>query len=303
MSKKAFKRIFLGFIALYFVIFTARVIYNLITFSDTDIAQNSNIYYQGEGLSVPLRNIASSKTEYEATGSATGGILDQKYERVASIAAKTVDYDNDFARLEVLVEEYRAIIQMENRTGLQGNRRANFMVGVRPEHFEDMEAEILKIGRVTSSTATKTDKTNEYRQLLAEKDTLEKRLESYNELKEKGGSISEMLEVEEKIIEVQALIQEQTVGLGEYTDENALCTINFTLSEGREAGALRKLWNALLWSTMIYFFIILGLLGITFVTFIILALWNYLKKTLVDKPEEKKVDEKGEAKEQGDNKI
>lgn len=283
MSRQALKRIFLGFIALYFVIFAARAVYDLITFQDLDIAENSNIYYNGEKEDRLIRNYASQKMEYAAEG--TQSVLDQKYERIASIISKTINYDADLERFNSLLREYSAVIQMENRRGLSGNRRADLVVGVRPENFDAVEAAVSGIGRITSSTTTKTDKTYEYRQMLAEKENLERRLESYDELKKRGGSISEMLQLEDKIIEVEALIRQQMIGLGEYSDENALCTINFTLYEGSEASVPRKLWNALKWSTIIYFLIILGVLVTTFAVFALLAVWNYLKKTLVDKPD------------------
>lgn len=284
MQKKALKRIFLGFIALYFVIFAVRAVYDLITFQDTDVANNYNIYYTGEKEDMrSVKNYASQKMEYSEGQSAT--VLDQKYERIASITSKTVNYENDLGHFKATLEENRAVVQMENSRGLPGSRRVDLVIGVRPENFDAMQAAVLQIGRVTSSTTTKTDKTYEYRQMLAEKATLERRLASYAELKERGGSISEMLQLEDKIIEVEAQIQQQLIGLGEYSDENALCTINFSLYEGSEAGVTRKLWNALKWSTITYVIIIAILLFAAFAAFVLAGVWNYLKKTLVDKPE------------------
>lgn len=285
MSKKVLKRIFLGFIALYFIIFAARAVYDLITFQETSITDNYNIYYNGEKEDKSsIKNYASQRMEYPAEGSATS-VLDQKYERIASIVSKTVRYNEDIERLNAIVEENKAVVQMENSRGLIGNRRVDLVIGVRPENFDAMQTAVSAIGRITSSTTTKTDKTYEYRQMLAEKQTLESRLASYEELKERGGSISEMLQIEDKIIEVESQIQQQMIGLGEYSDDNALCTINFSLYEGSEAGTLRKLWNALTWSTVTYL-IIIGVLSLTaFGAFVIAAVWNYLKKALVDKPE------------------
>ena len=282
MKKTTLKRIFFGLIALYAVIFAARAVYDLATFEDADITDNYNIYYGDKG-EASIKNYASQRMEYSAEGAAAT-VLDQKYERIASIAAKTVSFEEDLARFGAILEENRAVVQMENRRGLPGSRRADLIVGVRPENFDVMQAAVSAIGRLTSSTTTKTDKTYEYRQMLAEKATLERRLQSYEELKKRGGSVAEMLQLEDKIIEVEAQIQQQLIGLGEYSDENALCTINFSLVEGSEAGVPRKLWNALKWSTATYFIILAGLLFLAFVAFALAGIWNYLKKTLVDRP-------------------
>ena len=296
MSKKALKRIFIGFIALYFIIFAARAVYDLITFNDTDITDNYNIYYTGEKeVGRSINNYASLKMEYAGDGS-TVSVMDQKYERIASITSKTVKFDSDMERFNSILEEHRAVVQMENRRGLAGSRRIDLVIGVRPESFDAMQSAISQIGRIISSTITKTDKTYEYRQMLAEKETLERRRASYEELKKMGGSISEMLQLEDKIIEVEAQIQQQLIGLGEYSDENALCTINFSLNEGTEASILRKLWNALKWSTITYTIIIAVLLFTTFVVFVILQFWNYLKRMLVEKPKGVKSDQDGNKK-------
>jgi len=285
MSKKAFRRIFLGFIALYFIIFAARAVYDLITFQDTDITDNYNIYYNGEKEDIySIKNYASQRMEYPMEGAATS-VLDQKYERIASIVSKTVNYDADLERFNAIVEENKAVVQMENSRGLAGSRRMDLVIGVRPENFDAMQAAVSGIGRISSSTTTKTDKTYEYRKMLAEKQTLENRRVSYEELKKRGGSISEMLQIEDKIIEVEAQIQQQLIGLGEYSDDNALCTINYSLYEGSEAGVPRKLWNALQWSTITYVIIIAVLSLTAFGAFVLAAVWKYLKKILVEKPE------------------
>ena len=279
MKLSLIKRIFLFFIISFIVLFTARAIYDFNTFQDTDITSNYNIYYPSEKIgSFEVKNYASQRVEYNAAGSAS--VLDQKYERIASIVSKTVDYDNDLARFQEVLEANKAVVQMEDSRGLPGSRRVDLVIGVRPDSFDQMREAVLTIGRIISSTATIVDKTYEYRQMIAEKETLERRRKSYEELKTRGGSISELLQLEDKIIEVDIMIQQQLVGLGEYSDDNALCTINFSLYEGSVASISRKLWNALLWSVAVYAAFIGIILFVGFVSFILASIWLYLKKAL-----------------------
>ena len=280
MSSKSLKRIFICVIGLYAVMFVSRAVYDLVTYEDTDISDNRNIYYESEKKGVG--NYASQRTTY--TGEGVQSVLDLKYERVADIRTKTIDYDNDLEKLNGFIKENNAVIQAENREGIAGKRSAQFTIGVKPENFDAMEAAVSEIGRIVSKSASKTDKTYEYNQQVAEKAVLDQRLQSYLSLKQRGGSISEMLMLEDKIIEVQALIQTQMIYLGAYSDENALCTIRFTIYEGSETTAARKIWNSLIWTTQTYFLILLCISAMTAVVFILEAVWNYSKKTFVDKP-------------------
>ena len=283
MKLKMFKRVILGLIILYLIILFARAIYDLNTYSDAEAANNYNVYFSAEKEIRSVNNYASETMVYNTEGAAVSS-LDQKYERIADIVSRTVNYDADMDRFNVILTEYGAVIQMENRRGLTGGRRADLTVGVRPDAFDAMQDAVSQIGVVVSSSITKTDKTYEYRQMLAEKETLESRRASYEELRKLGGNIPDLLSLEDKIIEVESQIQQQLIGLGEYSDENALCTINYTLYEGTEAGVLRKLWNALKWSTATYA-IILGVMIFTaFAAFVFVWCWSHIKMLLTEKP-------------------
>ena len=283
MSIKTFKKTILGFIVLYFAIFLARAVYDIITFKETDAVDNYNIYYVAEKDARSVSNYASEQMVYNV-GGAEAAVLDQKYERIASIISKTVNYDADMEHFNAILDEHKAVIQMENRRGLPGGRRADFTIGVRPEAFDAMQEAISRIGAIVSSSVIKTDKTYEYRQMLAEKETLERRRASYEELRKFGGSIPDLLSLEDKIIEVESQIQQQLIGLGEYSDDNALCTINYTLYEGSEAGTLRKLWNALKWSTATYAIILCIVIFTAIAARIFVWSWSKIKETLADKP-------------------
>ena len=283
MKIKSVKKVLLGLVAIYAVIFVARAAYEFTAGIDTG---TDGVYYNANTMVAESRNFsgnyASLKMEYAVEGAGTS-VLDQKYERIASIVTKTANYDSDMAVFNAALETHKAVVQTENRSGLTGSRRAVFTIGVRPESFDSMSEAVSKIGKIVSSTTTKTDKTYEYRQMLAEKETLEQRRASYAELKKYGGSIPDLLQLEDKIIEVESQIQQQQIGLGEYSDENALCTINYTIYEGREPGFLIKIWNALAWSAAVYAAIIAVAMLTALAAFILVWCWSRIKKTLGEK--------------------
>lgn len=291
---QTFKRLFAGFIALFFVIFAARGIHDLYSYNDSDIVIQNNYpdysFSVGIGSSY-IKNYATQRMEFkDSAGLIVGGtdasvsVLDQKYERIANIVSKTVSYDADLKHFNEILEENRAVVQNEQQQGLPGRRSIELVIGVRPENFDAMQEKVSNIGKNISYTITKTDKTYEYRQMLAEKDTLERRRTSYEELKNKSGSISELLQLEAKIIEVDEQIQQQLINLGEYSDDNALCTINFSLYEGTRTSAMRLLWGSFLWSTGVYMSIIGVLLFVAFAAFVIVKFLIYLRKAFTEKP-------------------
>ena len=304
MKKLNIRKIVFILLAIYAAIFIARAVYNFIMLDDMENYDRrygiqfgymgySDYNYDYSGMSYRLlsSNIASFRQVYETAGGME--IIDQKYEKIASVTAKTTQYKEDEKKAYDAIEEYLAVIQMERKTGLEGSRRLSLVIGVKPDHFDGAVEKINEIGKITSYTTTKTDKTYEYRQMTAEKEKLIRQRESYEAMKDKGGSISEMLTIEDRIIKIEAELQEQSVRLDTYSDDNALCTIEFTMSEGNTVSIWLKLWNAFVWSTVTY----LQILGIFLLTcaaaFISLTVWKYGKKIYIKAKEriENKEDE------------
>ncbi|MDR0292890.1 MAG: DUF4349 domain-containing protein [Oscillospiraceae bacterium] len=269
------KRIVWLLLAIYAILFIARTGYSIAVFDEENMFFGSSVttYLTGEKLYL---NIASSRYEYVSADGVE--ILDQKYEKVASVGTKTARYAEDERSVYAAIEECLAVIQKENRSGLEGSRRLDLVIGVKPDHFDGAVERIRAIGTVTSFRTVKTDKTYEYRRMLAERDKHLKQIESYEALKSKGGSITEMLTVEDRIIEVEALLREQSVTLGAFSEDNALCTIEFSMYEGRMLNIFLILWDALVWSTGLYL-ISLGILLLTCAAaFITLTVWKVGKK-------------------------
>jgi hypothetical protein len=183
-------------------------------------------------------------------------------------------------RLDAAIEQSQAVVQMENAQGLAGSRKLSRVIGVKPQFFDSCLADVQSIGLLVSSTSQKIDKTYEYRQMVAQKQELEKRLESYTALRERGGSITDMLNLEDKIIEVESQLLQQSVDLGEYSDDNALCTINVSLYEGDPVSVARKIWNAFVWTNKCYFSILGGALLICVAAVVLIKAYLFFRKVM-----------------------
>ena len=275
LNKVLFKKVCVGFAIFFLVIYIGRAVYEFKRPLDAGLSGQmvNNTVNRGESNSI--KNYASLKMEYTGKQGGASQVVDQKYEKSATISASTSKYDDDEKNLNGIIEVNKCVIQMENKQGLSGNRRTEMVIGVKPDQFDDTVKRISSIGKILNKTETKLDKTAEYRQMLADRATLEKTKESYISLRQKGGSITELLTLEQKIIEIEGQIQKQSVDLGEYSDDNAFCTINFTISEtATKSGvdnSIRVLWGALKWTIGCY----LAIMCLIIATAIgaIVALW------------------------------
>jgi len=278
---------------MYAVIFAARLIYDLQTYEDPVVSDN--YYYSGYRDDQKMSaNVASLRKEYAGEVAGSIEVLEQKYEQVATITSKTVNFNDDLAKLDTAIEQAQAVIQTEVAQGLAGSRSLRRAIGVKPQYFDSCLDAVKEVGMLISSTSQKTDKTYEYRQMLAQKQELEKRLESYISLRGRSGSINEMLSLEDKIIEVESLLLQQAVDLGEYSDDNALCTINFSLYEGNQASAARIIWNSFVWANICYFCILGGILLVCIIAVILIKAYIFLGNVLTS--DSKKKPENGDSK-------
>jgi len=273
MNRKQYKRVVIALVALYLTMFAARVVYDLITFDDPPPVAGDNYLFTSLK---ETKNVASLRKEYE------GGVqtVDQKYERVASVSARTVAYDDDLTRLNEAINGTQAVVQMDNEQGLEGGRRLSRRIGVRPEHFDACLAAVREVGVPISYTSQTTDKTYEYRQMLATRQELEKRLESYISLRSHDGGINEKINLEDKIIEVESQLLMLAVDLGEYSDENAFCTINVSLYEGSPVNAARKIWNAFMWTNAAYIAMLAGAAAVCITVVVLVKTYRFLGDTL-----------------------
>lgn len=123
-----------------------------------------------------------SETYQESVGTA----VDQKYEKIAKINARSADFESDEEKLRKSIKENFGIIQYERKTGNVGKRQLQIQVGVPPANFDTLYAVLINIGVTEFKEIIKNDKTNEYLELNARKKSLDKTLNSLIEFKEKN---------------------------------------------------------------------------------------------------------------------
>ena len=97
-----------------------------------------NVLSGGIQDNISVRNYASIKQKRKNTFKGGEITFDQKYERVASLVTKSNKYEQDEKKLRKEIQNYKALIQYEKRSGLQGHRQLVLAIGVDPLKFDKL---------------------------------------------------------------------------------------------------------------------------------------------------------------------
>lgn len=279
--KSKIKKGIVIFLIGYLVLFSARVTCVLVRpdRATSELQLQNAVLSDAQSTRTGKNNYASSKMIVTSSETAKTITVDQKYERIGFLFSRTEDFDNDNAGIRNIIKEDSAVIQLENNSGIKGRRVLELSIGVHPDKFDSFVEKAKNIGELYDFRVEKIDKTSEYKNLKAQLATLEKTRASFISLKEKGGSISDLIGLENRILEIEEKVQSMGVQLGDYNEENELCTVKVTLNEKGIAAAniyslsfiLNNILESIVWSLSYYllFLFILLLSGICAYVFLI----------------------------------
>lgn len=230
------------------------------------------------------RNYATKKHKVKNNSTNQNIIkVDQKYEKIADVKTKSINFDEDEKLSKSKIKEYNALIQFEQKNGNLGGRVLNLIVGVPPNNFDKLYNSLISIGNIKTKQITKKDKTNEYRELNAQKKSLEKTRTSLLELKSKGGKIDEYISLENRILDIEQQLQNLGISLGDFDEENEFCTVKFSIFESKEnhIGILPRIKDSLEWTLTVYLQVILTLCFI--IVFSYLFLLTIIKLKIIER--------------------
>lgn len=274
--KKRLKKLIFWLLIVFAILFIFRLMYGYTkTFDDTP---NQSQFF--DNISNSKRNYATKKYKVKSNTTNQSAIkVDQKYEKIAEIKTKSSNFEEEEKSSRGTIKKLDALIQFEQKSGNKGYRKLNLVIGVPPENFDALYNQLITIGKVQAKQITKKDKTNEYKELNAKKQSLEKIRTSLIELKSKGGKIDEYMGLENRILEIEQQLQGLGVSLGDFDDENEFCTVQFSLLEGKEVkiGIMQRVKVALEWTVKIYLRIMTTLFFLTLFAYMILLGIDKLK--------------------------
>jgi len=283
---KSFKARIWGLVRLAALVFLAlfifRFIYGYVAPDGRQTGDYSNDFF--ESISNLRKNYASEKMQqFQGAASHQPDMAispSQKYEKTASVKTKSSHFEQDSKQIAAQTESFKAIVQYEQALGLKGSRELHLMIGVNPEAFDSFYLAVQKIGVIKATQITKVDKTNEYRQLNAQKASLLKTLESLNELKSKPGPITDLVALHDKILETEGKLQDLGVELGNFDTENEFCTVKLSLYEGateKKISVIHRVRVALEWTIHYFTYLVFAALGVLCGAFVLLVIIDRLK--------------------------
>lgn len=277
--KTRFFKISKLFGSLFILMFLFRIIYGYVASDNNNGGDYSDNFFSS--IDNLRKNYASEKSSMKGDVQVSSNFAsNQKFEKTASTKSKTSEFEKDEKLLKQKSKSYNAVIQYEQNLGQKGKRQIHLLIGVSPEKFDSFYLEIQKIGVVKATEITKVDKTNEYRQLNAKKASIEKTLQSLNDLKSKAGAIADFVALNDKILEIEAQAQELGVELGNFDAENEFCTVKLSMYEGMtdiNISFIYRLKVALEWTIKYFALIALSTLMLSIAIFVLLIVIDKLK--------------------------
>ena len=258
--------IFAGLAAIFLLLFLGRLVHNLTTRGDSPRG------YGGAGFDVlgEMWNL-TGKTEPKNIA----GSPDRKYEHIAKLSVRSMQYEADLAKARAVIAEYSGQTQREESGGLPGERKAEIKIGVPPDAFEALQNALSKLGQVTAANVTFKDMTQEYNRLLDEEESLAQHLESPEARQARQAQIDDP---EGLLTNAWAtMLQNVRARLDDYSGDRSLCTVEFTLYEGSLVNLGKEAGEALSWSAG-YFSLGMGVaLLAALLSLAVAALWNRVK--------------------------
>jgi len=272
---KKMKGIILGLVFLFIALFVFRLIFGYT--KNHEITDRSTNFFESIN-NLKRKNYASKEYKLSSKSTSQNSIkADQKYEKIAEISALSVQFESEEEKARTQIKKYNALVQFEQKSGNKGFRKLNLVIGVPPKYFDSLYNQLTKVGSVIAKKIIKKDKTNEYKELNAQRKSLEKNLKSLVDLKSKGGKIEEFMNLENRILEIENQLQGLGVSLGDFDDENEFCTVQFSLNEIKKVkiGVMQRIKVALEWTIKTYLRLM--------VVFALVSLVSYLLLLIIDK--------------------
>ena len=212
------------------------------SFTD-DTLSRSKAVYESENFAyapAPAPQATQAAWGYdEKSADKTGASLpEQKIIRIADIKAEVTNVSESAERVKEVAKRHDGQVQSSSvYAGSQNRYSGTVTIRVPAERFDDALADIVAIGRVLSSSVTADDVTEEYVDLVAQRDSLSNQLAQYNRLLAKGQNVSEILDVQKEIERVQVQL-DRIVGRMKYLDSRtSFSTITVSLSEPAQVEA------------------------------------------------------------------
>ncbi len=158
---------------------------------------------------------------------------DRKLIYESDIDIETKAFDDDVASIKNLVTEYNGYLESTSVSGSkdQGSRSAYFTARIPADNYSGFINSAGSIGSVTYLDENVDDITSDYVDVQARLSSLNTKLERLKELEQNAETVDDLLEIEDRIDDVQYLIESYTAQLKTFDNKVSYCTVDISISE------------------------------------------------------------------------
>ncbi|SFN53450.1 protein of unknown function [Pseudobutyrivibrio sp. UC1225] len=149
------------------------------------------------------------------------------------ISIETKKFDDDIAAIRDFVQSNQGYYEDSAVSGSQeyGGRRASFTARIPAANYQKFMESIGDIGSVTSTSENVEDITSSYVDAQARLKSLRTKLKRLEELEQNAQTVEELLQIEDRINDVQYQIENYTAQLRVYDNQVDYCTISINVEE------------------------------------------------------------------------
>lgn len=153
------------------------------------------------------------------------------YTSYISLESKT--YDDDLAAIKSLVTSNGGYFESTSSYGNveYGNRGASFTARIPSDKYDAFMSSLGEVGSVESKSENVEDITSSYVDVQARLKSLNTKLERLQELEAQADTLEELLEIEDRINDVQYQIESYTAQKKAYDDQVDYSTVSIDITE------------------------------------------------------------------------
>ena len=151
----------------------------------------------------------------------------------SNIDIETKNFDEDLQSIKKLVQDNGGYFENTSVSGQAeyGGRYASYTARIPSAKYQGFMENVGTIGSVTSSHENADDITSSYVDVQARLKSLKTKLARLQELEENAQTVEELLEIEDRINDVQYDLENYTAQLRLYDNQVDYCTVSISLNE------------------------------------------------------------------------
>ena len=159
------------------------------------------------------------------------------FEKTAQLALGTTQFSDDEARIRQALVNQKATVFSEKAAGIAPERSLVLGINVSPERFDALLQELNGVGQVNSTNVEQRDRTEEFRKLHGQRQSLRKYQEAIQKLRAMTQrSVEDALKLEQKLQEIDKELASIGVQMGDLLDKEPFYNLFVTLREHRASG-------------------------------------------------------------------